>query len=265
MLTGAPERAVAPAAQPHDGGYRVRLDVFEGPLDLLCHLVEEAEIDIWDIPIARITEQYLAYLDSMRRLDIEVAGEYLVWAARLIHIKARMLLPEEPAPEAEDESEEDPRLELAYRLMEYKLFRQAAEELAARGAGREGLFSRPPEVEPRPKATYPDSAGGLTPADLARAFRRILAAHRPSRELPIPRARVSVPEKILSLRRLFLRKKRMRFDAVFSGAASRGEVIATFLALLELVRQGFLSANQEGPFQPIFIRLREDGEANPDD
>lgn len=239
-------------------GYRVQLDVFEGPLDLLCHLVEEEKIDIWDIPIARITEQYLAYLDAMRVLDIDVAAEFVVMAARLLYIKARMLLPRSPEEEAAGE-EEDPRLDLALLIMEYKLYREAARELADREAARRLLFARPEVYAPRRAGVrYLDPVGSATARDLCKAFQRILAAYQPPKPIPVPSVKVSVTEKVRSLRSLFARKRRVVFHALFEGVPSRAEVIATFLALLELVRQGVVRASQPSPFGPIVIEAREE-------
>lgn len=238
-------------------GYRVQLEVFEGPLDLLYHLVENDEIDIWDIPIARITEQYLAYLDVLHRLDIEVAGEFLVMAARLLHIKASMLLPDEGAPE-DDEAEEDPRADLAARLMEYKLYKEAARQLGDKGEGRWALTPRPDVYAPRPRGNrYIDPVGGVSLKELAKAFRTVLTTRRPQREVPIPHVKVSVADRVVALRRLFSRKHRVTFSSLFSESASRPELIATFVALLELIRQGLLAANQEGVFGPIVIERRE--------
>lgn len=239
-------------------GYRVQLDVFEGPLDLLCHLVEEEKIDIWEIPIARITEQYLAYLDAMRVLDIEVAAEFVVMAARLLYIKAQMLLPKPPGEEGADEAE-DPRLDLALLLMEYKLFREASRDLAERAESRWALFGRPEVYAPkRSDVRYTDPVGNVTLKDLSKAFLRILSAYHPPKAIPIPSVKVSVSERVRTLRALFAVRRRVPFHALFEEAPSRPEVIATFLALLELVRQGVVRAEQPSPFGPIVIEARED-------
>lgn len=240
-----------------DPVYHVKLEVFEGPLDLLYHLVEEEEIDIWDIPIARITEQYLAYLDAMRELNIEVAGEFLVMAARLLYIKAKMLLPETPnADGAEDE--DDPRMDLAAALLEYKLFKEAAGRLGELGEGRWAFVGRPPEVAPQGiRPVFDDPAGGRGAVDLAKAFARVLSSLRPPKPIPLPRAFVSVAEKVSQLRQLFTRRRRVAFDSLFSRDAGRPEVIATFLALLELIRRGVLAARQDGLFGPITIERAE--------
>lgn len=239
--------------------YHVELEIYEGPLELLYRLVEQQKIDIWDIPIARITEQYLAYLETLKQLNIDIAAEFIVMAARLLHIKARMLLPKDP--EQGDEEDEDPRLDLATSLFEYKLFKEAAHELARMAEGRWGLYPRPEAFRPKPgRIEYKDPAGGIGIADLARAFQRILEGYKPPKEIPVPRAKVDVAVRVAELRQFFARKKRVRFERLFHRSASRPEVIATFLALLELVRQGLVIARQEGPFAPIMVEVREQAE-----
>jgi len=243
-----------------DPAYHVKLEVFEGPLDLLYHLVEKDEIDIWDIPMAHITAQYLAYLDAMRELDIEVAAEFLVMAARLLHIKARMLLPD-PKVEGEDGEEVDPRLDLAAALLEYAMFKEAAQNLNERAQGRWALFNRPDVYAPKNvDPVYDDPTGGVSAAQLAKALFKVLEGQKPKRPIAVPHTKVSVPEKVAAMRRLFARRRRVRFDALFHGDASRAEIVATFLALLELVRRGFLMAKQERPFGPIEIERRKESE-----
>lgn len=249
LMTWGPERLV-------ESAYRVKLDVFEGPMDLLYHLVQQEEIDIWDIPIAHITQQYLAYLDALRELDIEVAGEFLVMAARLVYIKGRMLLPDERDPDAEDE-EGDPRLDLAAALLEYALFKEAAGRLGERGEGRWAILPRPEVYAPQNvKPAYDDPTGGMGVNELAQAFRKALASMRPPRPIPRPYNKVSVAQKVASLRQLFTRQRRVRFEALIKEQESRPEVVATFLALLELVRRGYLVAMQESVFGPIEIERR---------
>lgn len=249
-------QTVAPAHE----GYRVELEVFEGPLDLLYHLVKEERIDIWDIPIAKLTEGYLAYLDTLRRLDVEPAAEFVVMAARLLYIKARMLLPAEQDEEAIDAGEEDPRLSLAADLYEYALYKEAAERMDELWFLRRDLYPRPESCRVKVNgAIYPDPAKGVSLADLALAFARVLEAQAKGRAVPVPQTKVSVAEKIDALRRLFTRRHRLTFDSLFRRRRSRPEMIATFLALLELVRQGVLMAQQEVSTGPIIIIRRENG------
>ena len=236
--------------------YRVQLEVYEGPLELLYQLVEKEQIDIWDIPIARVTEQYLAYLDTLQQLNVDVAAEFIVMAARLLHIKAKMLLPRENDEGADDE-EQDPRLDLAASLYEYKLFKEAALELARMADGRWGLYPCPEVVRPPGgKVEYKDPIGGISIVDLARAFQRLLEGYKPSKAIPVPRVKVDVGVRMAELRALFAKKRRVRFERLFRKDASRPEVIATFLALLELMRQGVVTAKQERPFAPIVIEAK---------
>lgn len=236
-----------------DHVYHVKLEVFEGPLDLLYHLVQEQEIDIWDIPIARITEQYLQYLDAMRELDIEVAAEFLVMAARLVYIKAKMLLPDQREATEEEEGG-DPRAGLAEALQEYALFKEAARRLSELGEGRDALLPRPHSFAlPKGAPVYEDPTGGLTVEQLAEAFRKVLDSRKPPRPIPIPSVKVSVAEKVAALRRFFGLRRRALFTSLFPQRATRPEIVATFLALLELVRRRFVLARQEEPFGPIVI------------
>jgi len=241
-----------------DGDYRVRLEVFEGPLHLLYHFVEKEEIDIWDIPIAKITEQYLAYLEEMRRLDIEIAGEFLVWAARLLQVKARMLLPEEP--EEEDvETEEELKLDLAAKLLEYKVYREVAAVLREKAEARWGIVARPAELAAEKKGyVYENPIGSATVEDLARAFRKVIESYRPPKEIPVPTTKVSVAEKINALRAYFARRRSASFSALVRGLRTKAEIVATFLALLELIRQRVVFARQDGAFGSIRIEARRE-------
>lgn len=242
--------------------YVVQLAMFEGPMELLYQLVRKDEIDIWDIPIAHLTEQYLAYLETLHELSIEPAAEFLVMAARLIQIKVRTLLP--PAETDEDEDEEDPRLALAFDLYEYALFKEAAESLAALGEGRHDLHGRPESARP-PFAgvVYPDPAGGATLLALGQAFLELLESVAQTPTVPVPRTRVSVSEKIAHLRRLFLTVDRVDFLDLFAEEKSRPVIVAVFLAMLELVRDGTLGLQQDEPSAPIvvFSRPRRDAAA----
>lgn len=237
--------------------YRVQLDVFEGPLDLLYHMVREEKIDIWDIPIAKVTEQYMAYIDALDKLMIDPAADFLVMAARLLQIKARMLLPEEPKEDT-DEDEDDPRLSLAIDLYEYALFKEISGELSEYADLRTGLFGRPESAKPSVFGhAYPDPAGGATIAQLAEAFFHVLNARREAPDVPVPRPRVSVSEKITSLRRLFDQKGEMKFRTLFPKEESRPVVIATFLALLELIREGVLACRYEQSTADIVVSRKE--------
>src|SRR5262245_10755680 len=151
--------------------YAVQLAVFEGPLDLLLHLIRQNKLDIYDIPIAVVTDQYLHYLALMESLDLEVAGEFLVMAATLAEIKSRMLLPKPPAPPADEEDGQDPREALVQRLLEYERFKSAAEQFRALEEDRRRVFTRVPDEEPDGEVPFAE----LTSADLIRAIEQLLA------------------------------------------------------------------------------------------
>ena len=227
----------------------VKLERFEGPLDLLLHLIKRDEIDIYDIPIARITQQYLAYLDLMRALDLEVAGEFLVMAATLMRVKARMLLPATPLDEEEEEG--DPREELVQRLLEYRQFKEAASTLRLREDERRLLYERgmlPSEDDAGPLPLAPASL-----FDLLDAFHRVIA------RLPEPavyevRADVyDVEEKMAAIARAVAEDGSGMFSALLMRCRARAEMIVTFIALLELIKIGQVTVIQAEHFDDITI------------
>ena len=229
---------------------RFQLDIFEGPLDLLLHLIKKSEVDIHDIPVALITEQYLSYLQLFERLNLDVAGEYLVMAATLMQIKSRMLLP--PA-EGEEEEEEDPRLELVQQLEEYQRFRAAAGQLADRDVLGRDVFRRsaePPDAEARELPPLRE----LDLADLLEALREVL------KRLPDDTAQEIVGERVPIRQRMLAILERLRggdvdFAGLFGDGSTRAEVISTFLALLELVKTSMVRAFQTERFGPIQLTL----------
>jgi len=230
--------------------FKVALDTFSGPLDLLLYLVRREEVDIFDIPIARITEEYLRYLDLMSEMNVEMAGEFLVMAATLMEIKSRMMAPQ-PEPLEEDQEPEDPRLELVRRLMEYRRFKEAAVELARRAEERAERFGRPGERVQEEHA--PAAAPGVTIWALLDAFSRVLeqtGARGPHRvvleEIPQERLERELEERVRGA-------GRMTFMEVFRGRTSRALLIGLFLALLELARRGAIRVVQEEPFGEIWV------------
>jgi len=210
----------------------VRLALFEGPLDLLLHLCRENKVDVTDIPIAAITEQYLAYLDMMRTLNLEVAGEFLVVAATLLHIKSRLLLPVEEAPEGEEG--EDPRRELAQQLLEYQKFKEAGMALRGLEERRSSIFAREslgPEGPPRT-----DFPLEVSMFDLLTALRRVIEQMPKTEAVEIEPDRLSVAQRIAEVLESMAAGGEMRFEELFRGAREVGDVVVTFLAVLELVR-----------------------------
>ena len=241
--------------------YTVRLEQFEGPLDLLLQLIEKQEIDIHDIPIAKITEQYLAHLEQMRRMDLDVTSEFIVLAAQLIDIKARMLLPPEPDPEAEEPEEPDPREALVRRLLEYRQFKEAARYLSELAETYGGRYPRLVEAV-APLAGDLKGLEGVTLDDLVRAFATILAALRETPEVVVRPEEVTVPEKMEAILGLLAATSGpVTFRACFSGQASRMEVVVTFLALLELIRLGRVRVRQDRTFGEIVLYRPDDAPA----
>lgn len=217
--------------------YQVKLSAFEGPLDLLLHLITTKEVDIYDIPIATITEEYLRYLAQMEELDLDVAGEFIVMAATLIHIKSKMLLPEEET--GEEGEEPDPRAELVARLVEYKRYKEAAEALAT----SEEIFSR---LYAREEVSSEGEVEGpltVTLVELLRAFRDLLEKAPPESALEITPELLSVEERMVFLLDRLDSGGPLAFSALFT-ERRRLHLIVTFLALLELIRRGLLHARQ---------------------
>ncbi|MCG6551059.1 MAG: segregation/condensation protein A [Candidatus Magnetominusculus sp. LBB02] len=234
---------------------KIKLDVFEGPLDLLLSLINKNKIDIYDIPIAFITGQYLQYLNKMSELNIDIAGEFIVMAATLIHIKSKMLLPEEER--AGQEEEEDPRMELVQRLIEYQSYKDAAFSLKEREAVWENIFSKEPECELEEAGrAQQQPLINLNLYDLVKAFRCIIDK-KPFIVGQITKETLTIKDKIAIItERLEFENEKIMFDSLFADAASKMEVIMTFLALLEILRLGLAFAFQEGEFSHIWIRRR---------
>jgi segregation and condensation protein A len=234
--------------------YPVRLSNFEGPLDLLLHLIKTNEVSIYDIPITLITQQYLDYLDLMRELDLEVAGEFLVMAATLIHIKSRLLLPR-PAPDQED-PEEDPRQALVQRLIEHQRFKLAAELLHERETLRSAQFLRPDDRV----ATLAGEAGEpeleVDLFSLLTAFKAVVERARQRPAVPLPAEQVSIETRIEQLLARLSETEACGFEELLEDAASRADLIVTFLALLEMIRLKLVRVFQAGPFGEIRVYKR---------
>jgi len=231
--------------------YRVRLEVFEGPLDLLLHLVKKNELDIFNIPIAEITTDYLNYIKLFRRLNLDFAGEFLVMASTLIHIKSRMLLP--PTETVEEEELEDPRQELAARLMEYQKFKGAASILKEKAAIQGNIYGRLPIIPDDEDYTIE-----ATLFDLLDAFQKVvIRAEKEVRE--IIQEDISIEDRIGEILNLLENKKFINFETIFSGQRTKRLLIVTFLALLELIRLKRVFARQAEPFGAIRIyRARQE-------
>ena len=232
--------------------YKVKFEVFEGPLDLLLYLIKKQEVDIYQVNLTQLASQFIEYIEVMRLLDLEIAGEFLVMAATLMYLKSRELLPKEQqvTPEGEDD-EDDPRWELIRQLVEYKKFKDTAAQLQALELRQEQVFPRlpvKPKFEPEPtKAT-------ASVFDLLTAVNAILKRLQTREDLrEIFEDKWSVSEKIESIRLVLGERPRVRFSELFAGAITRAEVVVTFLALLELIRLKQLAAVQDEPFGEIEI------------
>lgn len=233
--------------------YKVKLEIFEGPLDLLLYLIKKDEIGIYDVSIERITRQYLDYLDTFKMLNIELASEFIVMAANLMYLKSRELLPQTMQPPDEEADEEDPRWELIRQLVEYKKFKDAAQFLGSQEVKGEEYFAASPEV---PDLTLASTVGvpkvGIF--DLIRAFQRVLKRFEGTNELrEIVADKWSVSDKIEYLLENVPVGGRVVFESLFSSAASRSEVIVTFLAVLELIKLNHLEIEQDGMLGPILV------------
>lgn len=243
--------------------YRLEKLNFSGPLDLLLHLIEKNKVDIYDIPIAEITAQYMEYVRRMEETDLELVSAFLVMAATLLEIKARMLLPKEEVPE--EETEEDPREALVARLLEYRKFQYIAEELCGmeEEAARSfyGTERLPEELVGYTPPADPDSLlAGVTLEALQQVFREVLAREA-ERSDPvradfreIQKERISLSEKIGSLLRYTRRHRRYAFRQILSDGRGRMEVVVTFLALLELMKFGKIEVTQKDSFSEIEVQ-----------
>ncbi|MFH1836558.1 MAG: segregation/condensation protein A [Candidatus Omnitrophota bacterium] len=232
--------------------YKVKLNIFDGPLDLLLFLIKKDKIDICDIPIAAVTEQYLEYMDLMKMLDLEIAGEFLVMAATLIHIKSKMLLPEELMEE--DVEEEDPREELIRRLMEYKKYQEAASDLKQMQEAHSGVFLRKGSGLSE-KIISEDGTEYFEASlfDLISSFKKILSGVPKDAFHKIFKDKFSVDDKIHEIYHRLIEQPKIYFSLLFKKAGSKDEVIVIFLAILELMKRNEIFVAQKGPFGEIEV------------
>lgn len=231
--------------------YKVQFEVFEGPLDLLLYLIKKEEVDIYEVNLTQLASKFIEYIETMRLLDLDIAGEFVVMAATLMYIKSRELLPKDQQVEAEGEEDgEDPRWELIRQLVEYKKFKDAAAKLQEMETRQEGIFPRmPPKLEFERDTTTKTEASIF---DLVNAVSNILKRFAEKEDLrDIFEDKWSVSEKIELLRRRITSAPRMKFSELFADATSRTEVVVTFLAMLELIRLKVLVALQPEEFGDI--------------
>lgn len=231
-------------------GFHFKLPVFEGPLDLLLHLIKDQKIDIYDIPIVQITHQYMEYIDFMKELNLEIAGEYLVMAATLIQIKSRMLLP--PEEKEAEEPAEDPRAELVKRLLEYQAYKESSVQLRQREDIWKNIFKRgvPDEddFEFDPEPMFSDASL----FDLISAFKKLLEK-APEHAIEITRETLTVTDKMNYIVERIENAEGVRFEELFEEGFTKVVLIVTFLALLELARLGLIRIYQESAFGAIWV------------
>jgi len=240
--------------------YEIKLEVFEGPLDLLLHLIQRNEISITDIPIALITQQYLETIELMKSLNLDVAGEYLVMAAYLTHIKSQMLLPVDASEDAPEQSE-DPRDELVAHLLEYKRYKEAAEKLESAPVLDRDVFNRD-SAEDRDEIPRSGQPLDVSLHDLLAAFREVIQRTHRRDLIEVQPERLLVKDKIREILELLNESRYVTFGSLFSEDTSRLNVLTTFLALLEVVKLRLVRAYQDTPFGTILITRRVTPEAD---
>ncbi len=228
-----------------------KLPVFEGPLDLLLHLIKENKIDIYDIPIAHITKQYVDYLELMKDLNLEIAGEFLVMAATLVHIKSKLLLP--PAEEQSEDPEEDPRAELVQRLLEYQAFKETSSAFREKENIWRNIFRKPPQYDEHFDTDPEPLLFEVSLFDLLSSFKNILS-QTSDEVIEITRERLTVADKINFIIEKLESDEDTKFEDLFREDYTKIALIVTFLALLEIIRLGIIKAYQEKTFGPIWLK-----------
>ena len=242
-----------------DPGFVVTLPNFEGPLDLLLHLIRKHELDVLDLPIAFITDKYVEYIGLMENLNLDVASEYLVMAATLAHIKSKMLLPRPPEDQDDDGTEGlDPRAELIARLLEYQKYKRVADELGGRGLRGRDVFTR---GAARPKI---EGERDLAPTNVFRlldAFQKVAERNNVDLSLQVDAERISIQARINQIIDVLTEARQCEFDDLFVDAKTTYDLVVTLLALLEMAKSRILSLYQPTPDDPIYLRytLLDDG------
>ena len=257
----------APTSDLPPGGYSVTLPTFEGPLDLLLHLCQKHELNILDIPIGFVTEKYLEYLKLMQIMSLDVAAEYLVMAATLAHIKSKMLLPQLPPEQQDDElaeDEEDPREALIRRLLEYQKYKQAAADLSSRPTGND-VFLRGSTIENLSIDDGPPPLAETSLFALMDAFQRVLDRTKVRITHDIVTDRLSITDRINELVDVLRERKRVEFADLFQTAQTKFDLVITFLALLEMTKLKMTRLYQTDPLAPLYVELSGGDDLRPFD
>lgn len=241
--------------ETHSGEHKVRLEIFEGPLDLLLYLIKKNEVDIYDIPVSLISSQYIEYLDLMKQLNLDIAGDFLLMAATLAHIKSQMLVPT-PLPSEEEGDESDPRADLVRQLIEHQRFKEAAEKLLSREVLNRDVFKR--ERASKELIRPPESERGLVEIsifNLIDAFSKMLKKVPEDFPQEIYVERLTIKERINEIVDLLNSRpgRTMRFNELFSNAKTKSSIIVTFLAMLEMIRLSLIRATQPEAYGEIMI------------
>ena len=241
---------------PLDANFQLKLPMFEGPLDLLLHLIQKHELNILDLPIAFVVERYILYLNIMEKLDLDIASEYLVMAATLAHIKSKMLLPPDPSAQADEdadaEEELDPRAELIKRLLEYQKYKGAAEQLLNRGVAGRDVFTRGMDA---PEASGEAPLASLGLFKLLDAFHAVMKRANQDMAFQITAEGVSIQDRMSQLTERMSLRKRCTFEELFDDARSIYEVVVTFLAILEMAKRRLTRIYQADALAPIHLEL----------
>jgi len=233
------------------GSYIVHLELFEGPLDLLLHLVKVSEIDIYDIPIAQITNQYLEYINLMEELNINLESEFLVVAATLIYLKSCELLP--PPPGEEYENMEDLKAEFTRKLVEYQAFKMAAEGLSRKDKDQIGIFVRPPLPPQKVITDTGEELFEVSLFDLLASFKDVLEKLSIRKEIKISVQRYHVEDKIIQIKQLLENSEKISLKSLFEVSRNKAEAITFFLAILEMIKEKFIFCVQKSIFSDILI------------
>jgi len=238
--------------------YQCKIEIFEGPLDLLLHLIRDQKMDIQDIPIAEITQQYMQYIELMKELNLETIGDYLVMAAELTRIKSRCLLPKQESEEGDENEGHDPRKDLTRRLLEYKRFKEAAFQLRMREHDRQQVFPRGAKMVVDEDASASEALIDTSVFDLLNAFQNILRRQSFSKDYEITVTTFSVADRIAYILDILNSASSVTFESLFTVLNTRQEIIVTFLALLELMRLKLLRVQQARHFDTIRIYTDSD-------
>lgn len=237
--------------------YEIHLDNFDGPLDLLLHLIDKNKMDIYDIPIAVITEQYLAYLDEAREMDLEIASEFLLTAATLLNIKAKLLLPKRKNADGELEQEEDPRAELVQRLIEYRFYKETAQLLQSREQTEATYMLKPHDIDLMTSELEPGNpVEDVTLDMLMKAFMQVMEQadlEEESHQLTLEKEEYLVEDSIRDIRQRLHRENSIEFATLFKRGERKRKIITVFMALLELCRLGELTFQQQNNFGALWI------------